>query len=315
MRILIADDDPVSLKVLQKSVAKWDYEIVSCHNGEEAWETLIEDDAPRLAIVDWVMPKMDGVTLCRKLRERTDAPYVYVILVTAKDAREDIIEGLEAGADDYLVKPFDPYELKVRVRAGARIVRLQEDLIAAREDYHYQATHDPLTGLWNRTAIFEILEREMDRARRLKSPLAVIIGDLDHFKSVNDNYGHLAGDAVLREVAAVIKSSVRSYDSAGRYGGEEFIIVLPGCDRDGARSRAERMRTDIGGEPIKTAEGDFHVTVSLGVVSFDVVGPRDVDAVIRVADRALYDAKTLGRNRAVVADNGAKGAALGGTPF
>ena len=297
MRILLAEDDRVTRRLLESSLKKWGYEIVSCSDGVEAWEVLQKEDAPKLAVLDWMMPGMDGVEICRKVRNLSTGKYVNIILLTSKSSKEDVVGGLEAGADDYIVKPFDRNELKVRVRAAARMVRLQEDLQSALEHSEFRASHDPLTRLFNRAAIIEALQKELNRAGREGTPVSVIIGDVDHFKRVNDRYGHLAGDGVLREIADTISSSVRPYDFAGRYGGEEFIVVLPGCDKEDARQTAERLRSKIAENPIVTSEGVFSVTMSFGVATSDAADATDMDSLIRCADQALYTAKNAGRNR------------------
>ncbi len=303
MKILIADDHPVTRRLLEAQLTKWGYEVVVCSDGTEAWNVMAAADPPRIAVLDWIMPEMSGPVLCRKIREtESDQRYTYVILLTAKNGREDILEGLEAGADDYVVKPFDPNELKVRVRAGARIVQLHEKLTESLRISEYQAAHDALTGLWNRGAILGFLKKEMARAVREDTTVGVVIGDIDFFKRVNDQYGHLAGDAVLRHVARKLDSSVRQYDMVGRYGGEEFIMVLPGCDLQTATNVAERVRVEIAGRPAQITEGIFPVTMSFGIAATEQFGPVDVDGIVRAADEALYRAKKQGRNRVVVSE-------------
>lgn len=300
MKILVAEDDKITLRLLEARLRQWGNEVIACSDGLEAWERLQEPDAPALVILDWIMPGMPGVNICRKIRELDRRPYVYVILLTAKNRKEDILEGLEAGADDYIIKPFDPHELKVRVRAGARIVRLQEDLMSALDTADFRATHDGLTGLWNRVAILDIGSREMERSRREGRSLTLVIGDLDHFKQINDRYGHLAGDEVLRDVTRRMASSIRPYDSVGRFGGEEFIMVLPGCRLEEGRAIAERLRSSICSRPVDTTEGDIPVTMSFGVVAFNGGTVPDVAALLGNADDALYRAKNNGRNRVEV---------------
>ncbi len=296
MRVLVAEDDPITRKLLQAHLTRWGHEVVVCADGAEAWDILSRDDSPRLAVLDWMMPGMDGVTICREIRTQERQSYIYVILLTAKTRKEDVIEGLEAGADDYIAKPFDAHELQVRVRAGSRIIRLQEDLMSALAASEYQASHDALTGILNRKAIIELLKKELLRADRQTAPVGVIIADLDHFKGINDSHGHLAGDVVLKEVAALMMKSVRPYDSAGRYGGEEFLIVCPACDAECAHGVAERLRCLLSATPLVTTEGVFNVTMSFGVASVNCEGV-DADSIIRMADHALYEAKELGRNR------------------
>jgi diguanylate cyclase (GGDEF)-like protein len=297
MRVLVADDDPVTLRLLQAQLEKWGHEAIVCANGVDAWEMLTRENSPRLVILDWMMPGIDGVNICRNIRKVGQKTYFYLILLTSKDQRDDIVEGLEAGADDYITKPFNPNELKVRIRAGARIIQLQEELMEALKVSEFQATHDGLTGLMNRTAILKTLKLELERSKRESRPLAVAIGDLDRFKQVNDLLGHLAGDAVLVEITKRITSTLRPYDSAGRYGGEEFIIVLPGCDSNNAKNIADRLRSAIAASPIRTTEGPINCTMSFGVTVADGKEATDLDSLIQTADEALYRAKRLGRNR------------------
>jgi len=297
LKILIAEDETVSRRLLQNTLVKWGYEVVVCRDGQEAWEGLQTQDAPQLAILDWMMPKMDGLLVCKEIRKQSAEPYVYILLLTSKSQKEDLITGLEAGADDYLTKPFDAPELKAKLRAGMRILDLQTELINAREALRVQATQDPLTGLWNRGAILEALRREIARAKRERNSVAVVMADLDHFKRINDSYGHLAGDAALRQVADRMRSSIRPYDAIGRYGGEEFLILLPGCNIPGAATVAERLMTSIAGNPVDLAGEKLLNTYSLGVASNSEAPESDADWLIRAADAALYQAKSAGRDR------------------
>ncbi|MBI5251032.1 MAG: diguanylate cyclase [Desulfomonile tiedjei] len=296
MRILVAEDDPITRRLLEAHLTRWEHEVIMCRDGTEAWNALMRDEAPRLAILDWMMPGMDGATICRKIRQKEQQHYIYIILLTARTQKEDLIEGLEAGADDYIAKPFDAHELRVRVRVGSRIIRLQEDLMAALAASEYQASHDVLTSLLNRKAIIEFLQRELARSHRDNTPVSLIMADLDHFKRVNDSYGHLAGDAVLKEVAHRLVTAVRPYDAIGRYGGEEFLIVCPNCDEESSWAIAERLRNLVSEAPLVTPEGSFKVTVSCGVSTVSGSG-HNTDSITRAADQALYRAKELGRNR------------------
>lgn len=301
MRILIAEDDPVSRRLLEARLVRWGYEVVVTRDGDEAWNYLASDAAPKLAILDWMMPGLDGVELCRRVRSKGREPYTYIILLTALHGEDDLVTGMEAGADDYLTKPFNANELRVRLRAGRRIVEQQEELIAAREALRVKASHDPLTGFWNHEEILLILERELARCSRDGEHVGVVMADLDHFKRVNDLWGHLAGDAVLRGAASRMLAIMRPFDAVGRYGGEEFLFVLPGCCRKEAAAIAERVRAQVGGAPLDTPEGLIAVTISLGVA----VGGRehpDANALVKGADQAMYRAKEAGRNRVAVAD-------------
>jgi two-component system cell cycle response regulator len=297
MRILIAEDDSVTRKLLEVHLSKWGHQVVACSDGAQAWQVLSAEDPPKLAILDWMMPEMDGVTLCGEIRKPEKHPYTYIILLTSKNLKEDVVAGLEAGADDYIIKPFDVHELKVRVRAGTRIVKLQEDLLAALSVSEFQASHDALTGIWNRRAILEKVQQELDRSSRNGTNLGLVIGDVDYFKKVNDNYGHLAGDAVLRELAKRIDSSLRSYDSVGRYGGEEFIILIPGSDGADAAELAERLRASFEHLPVQADEGEFRCTMSFGATALDGRADFGLNSLIKEADEALLLAKSRGRNR------------------
>ncbi len=302
MRILLAEDERACRRMLEATLIKWGYDVVVARDGDEAWQVLQQEDAPKFALLDWMMPGMDGPEVCQKVRERATEPYVYMILLTAKNQKEEIVQGMEAGADDYVTKPFDADELRARLRVGKRILELQEQLVSMREAFQVQATHDPLTGLWNRAAILDLLQRELDRASREGTPVGVILADLDHFKRINDTFGHLAGDAVLRETAQRMNAAMRGYDAVGRYGGEEFLIVVPGCNADNVLRAAERVRECISREPIHTADGLIGpVTLSLGVAASADVTEEDEDSLLRAADMALYRAKDEGRNRAAMA--------------
>ncbi len=302
MRVLIAEDDPVSRHMLEAFLTKWGYEVVVAGNGQEAWQVLQQDDAPKLAILDWMMPGMEGVQVCRRLRERADYPYVYVLMLTSRDRKQDLVEGIEAGADDYLIKPFDAHELRAHLHAGKRILDLQQELISARDALRVQAAHDPLTGLWNHAAIFDILRRELERAQRQGTSLGVVMADLDHFKQINDTYGHPAGDAVLREATRRMQSAVRTYDSIGRYGGEEFLIVVPGADEASALQQAERLRASVSKAHVEVGPSStVPLTISLGATATGEPKVSMLDSLLRAADLALYQAKRKGRNRVEMA--------------
>jgi diguanylate cyclase (GGDEF)-like protein len=299
-RILVADDSMVSRQLLESALTKWDYEVISVEDGAKAWEILQEADAPRLAILDWMMPGLSGPEVCRLVRKRNQPHYTYLILLTARNEKADLIEGLEAGADDYLVKPLDTNELKVRLGPGRRIIQLQNELLHVQELLREQATRDALTKLWNRHAISDILTRELSRSCREGVPLGIMMADLDRFKQVNDTYGHIAGDAVLREVAYRISNSIRPYDAAGRYGGEEFLLILPGCDAESALQTAERICDAIRRDPIVLPDLSLRMTASFGVTSLPRGAFAEPEHLIRIADEALYQAKQAGRDRCVV---------------
>jgi two-component system, cell cycle response regulator len=295
MKVLIADDSATSRALLRSVLTRWGYEIVSAVNGAEAWEELSKPDAPALAILDWEMPHMTGPEVCRRVRENLREPYTYIILLTGKGSKGETVEGLDAGADDYVVKPFDEHELQVRLRAGKRIVDLQLDLLRAREELRERANKDLLTMLPNRSAIFTALEQELSRCHRDHRTVGVILLDIDHFKKINDTYGHFAGDTVLRETAARLRGNMRPYDHVGRYGGEEFLVVLPNCDLEQAAHQAERMRAKLNGSGMIVDGAEMQVSASFGVTVSDG-SERSPDLFVRVADEALYKAKASGRN-------------------
>ena len=245
MKILIADDDRMSRRLLEKTLEREGYEVIAVDNGRLALQQLSLPDGPRLALLDWMMPELDGPGVCLEVRKQHERPYIHIVLVTSRGSKQDIVAGLEAGADDYLTKPWDPAELTARLRVGRRILQLEDRLVEARETMRFKATHDPLTSLFNRGVIVDLLARELARTRRENGCTVVMLGDLDHFKSVNDTYGHVVGDEVLREIARRLLASVRSYDFVGRYGGEEFLIVLNNCDSAQAIVRAEEVRNGI----------------------------------------------------------------------
>jgi two-component system, cell cycle response regulator len=300
-RVLVAEDDAMFRRVLQSWLKTWGYEVTMAEDGAEAWAILQQEIRPQVLILDWMMPAINGLELCRKVRERNQIPYQYILLATAKDAKQDLVRGLEAGADDYLTKPFDRGELQARLRACNRILTLQDDQIQAHEQLRFQATHDGLTGSWNRSEILEMLRRELERGARSNTTTGILMLDIDHFKAINDTYGHLTGDAVLREVTQRISQAVRSYDSVGRYGGEEFVIVLPGCNREQVDQGAERVRAAVDGGPVRVNESQIAVTVSIGaaVTTHGAISEKEM---LAAADLALYRAKEIGRNRTVVSD-------------
>ena len=276
----------------------WGYQVQFANDGIEAWNILQQDNPPALVILDWMMPGIDGIELCQRLRRDSREYYHYILMITGQNAKQDIAHALESGADDCLSKPFEEPELRARLMVANRILSLQDELIQTREDLRVQATRDALTGLWNRLAFLDLFTRELDRADRCKSQTGLLLLDLDHFKEINDTYGHLLGDMVLKEAARRLLRRVRSYDFVGRYGGEEFLIVFPGCDRMQIREQAERVRLAISDEPIRVGEVEISLTVSIGA-AVAPPGERVSSDVIAVADVALYKAKRAGRNRAV----------------
>jgi len=292
MKVLIAEDDMISLRSLQKSLFEWKYDVTIAKDGEEAWKILQKEDI-RLAILDWVMPKLDGIELCRMIREwglKKDSKYVYVILLTGRDEQEDIIQGLSAGADDYITKPYDFLELKIRLQNGKRIIELEDTRI-------HLANIDGLTQLWNKNKILDFFNEEVHRSQRTQNPVGIIMSDVDHFKDINDTYGHQIGDNVLNEIARRLKSSIRLYDKIGRYGGDEFLIVLPECGKKDMEKIAERLRTSVSERKFYTDKDSFQATISLGATTTEMTPGANSDDLIKASDKALYKAKEMGRNK------------------
>lgn len=300
-RILIAEDDPVSRRMLQGFLSKWGYHVETATDGLEALRILTGDCPPPLAVLDWMMPGLEGPEVCQRVREHPDRPYIYILLLTARTQKTDLLRGLESGADDYLTKPFDNQELRARLHVGQRILNLQEGLIVAREELRFRATHDTLTSIANRGVVLDAIHREHSRQTRDGGSFGIILLDIDHFKSVNDTYGHLCGDSVLKETARRISSCVRPYDTVGRYGGEEFLVVVPGSDDRGTLALAERIRKTAESEPVHTDAGPVRVTASCGVAVSNGDKALDPHALLLLADEALYRAKEKGRNRAELA--------------
>jgi two-component system, cell cycle response regulator len=294
--ILLAEDSAIYRHLIEGNLKEWGFDFECARDGKEAWKLLMKQGAPRLALLDWILPEVDGIELCRRLRGRSeDEPYTYTILLTSKNRKHEMLEAMDAGVDDFLAKPFDPLELKARLLVGMRIVALQQKLVSANNALHFAASHDFLTGAWNRAEIVAFMQRELARARRDATNVGVVLVDVDHFKKINDRLGHEAGDCVLKEISRRLSESLREYDGIGRYGGEEFLLVIPGCDLATTVRRANQIRELISGQPIPTLLGATSVTVSMGAT----VAESSTNSVLllRRADEALYRAKNKGRNR------------------
>ena len=302
MRILIAEDDVTSRLLLTRVLANWGYDVTATRDGAEAWEALQAQDAPRLMILDWMMPGMDGVEVCRRVRARETLQPPYIILLTALGDKDRVVAGLEAGADDYVGKPYDAAELRARLEVGRRLVELNDDLLKAQHALEILARTDALTGVLNRGAVVKELEKEIERATREGTRLGLGMLDIDHFKLINDTYGHRAGDAVLCAVVRRIRGVMRPYDTFGRFGGEEFLVLVPGLAEEDLKDVLERLRDAIGSAPIVVDGHQLIVTASLGGATRD---DESADSLIARADNALYAAKKQGRDRVAMATDGA----------
>jgi len=296
VKVLVAEDNPLSCQSLQRTVSQWGYDVEIVLDGGAALSALLKDDAPRLALLDWEMPGLSGIDVCRLLRARGDGPYTYIVLCTGKDRRRHLIDGLAAGADDYIRKPLDLQELELRLRAGRRIVLLQDELLEAQAELERLALYDSLTGLKNRGAILGELERELSCTRAVEKSVCVALCDLDFFKRINDTHGHPTGDAVLKEFARRVCGVISARDDVGRYGGEEFLIMFSGARPADAMVACERIRRSTADAPVDSPSGKVAVTVSFGVAGTEQ-GYSSAESLIAAADEALYAAKSEGRNR------------------
>jgi diguanylate cyclase (GGDEF)-like protein len=308
-RILIVDDHEDNVELLKARLESWGFETLSAKDGAEALAT-IESSLPDLVLLDIMMPKIDGIEVARRVKNNPDLPFIPIIMQTALDSTENKVEGLEAGADDYITKPIDFPELKARVNSMLRIKRLQEEieerereLMEANERLRHMSQTDSLTGLENRRHIETRLEEMFEHAKRLAEPFSCVMVDLDKFKSVNDEHGHQAGDAVLRQLAKILKNEVREIDHAGRYGGEEFILLLTGTVLDAAVTFAERCRKAIETHTFTFEGGTLQRTASFGVAGWPHPKITSCDGLVRAADDALYVAKETGRNRVIRFDS------------
>ncbi len=300
--ILVVEDDPIHRTLLCKRLTEAGHEVICASEGRAVLEMLQNRFFP-IVITDWNMPEMDGPALCRAIRAMSLPGYVYIILLTARSDKRDIVEGLKAGADDYLTKPFEQAELMARLATGERILSLERSLKRANEEIRRLSITDPLTGVFNRGYLDAQLPDELARANRYGHPLTLILTDIDHFKAVNDQYGHPAGDDVLRQFVARLRSAMRgSVDWVARFGGEEFVLILPETGLEGAGTAAERFRRAIGGAPFVIGSETRTLTASFGVASVESASTAEPIAAVRLieeADRCLYRAKQEGRDRVV----------------
>ena len=295
MKILIAEDDYISCQALENNLKEWGYDVVTAKDGNEAWELAKASDI-RLAILDWNMPGIDGIELSHKIRneyQQEDAKYIYIILLTGRGGQEDIIQGLSTGADDYMTKPYSFVELKYRVQNGERIIKNEDKRIRL-------ASLDNLTKLWNRNKIFDFLETELKKGERENIPTGVVMIDIDHFKQINDRYGHLVGDEVLVEVADRLKSAIRPYDRIGRYGGDEILVVLPNCCNKEAKNIATRLYDAVANTKVRTEAGRLKINISIGCVSNEKFIHVSKMELIQASDNAMLTAKKKGRDRIIL---------------
>jgi two-component system cell cycle response regulator len=295
--ILIAEDDPISGRILEKNLKSWGYEVAIAKNGNQAWEVL-RGPTTRLALLDWMMPGAEGPELCRRIRALNKPGYTYIILLTSRDSTQDIIDGLEAGADDFMTKPVNFAELRARLQTGGRIIALEDKLLESQKRLFELATRDSLTGIWNRATILRFLGDEMAHCDRGgEYSLSLILIDVDYFKKINDTYGHQVGDKVLSRVTATIEKHIRPYDKVGRYGGDEFLIVLPNCSLYHVAVVAERLRTAVEKIKMRIEGKSLNLSLSLGCASSECFRRPNGERMIKESDGALYKAKQAGRNR------------------
>jgi diguanylate cyclase (GGDEF)-like protein len=298
--ILVVDDDIVSRTVVEKHLNKAGFCVSTAPNGRSALSLFDEAFFP-IVLTDWMMPEIDGPQLCRLIREKKTNSYVFIILITPRDKKTDTVVGLEAGADDYLTKPIHPAELVARINTGIRILSLEQSLKQANEEIRQLSITDPLTGCFNRGYLVERFPKELSRASRYGHSLVVILADIDHFKRINDTYGHQAGDVVLKEFAQCISNQIRhEIDWVVRYGGEEFLVILPETDLKGGQVMAERLRKAVAEQQIEAAGTMINITASFGgagAVFFNDRYEINMERLINLADEQLYQSKREGRNR------------------
>ncbi len=293
--LLAIDDSPINLRLISMVLGKEGFEILCTENSLEAVH-LATETQPDLILLDMMLPGTSGLEICRLLKSQSETKEIPVIMVTAKTLGTDVMDALEAGAYDYIKKPLDEPEVVARVRSALRYKIAQDKL---RE----MAMRDSLTGLYNHALIMEFLDKELYQQRRKNSPLCFVMADIDHFKSINDNYGHLTGDLVLREISQRLASSLRHGDLIGRYGGEEFAIIFRGVDGSMGPVLSERIRQMIADNPVITPAGDLKITMSFGLACSTSHSDATYLQIVAQADEALYAAKAQGRNRVLSYQN------------
>lgn len=298
MRILIVEDDPATLYSLKFLVNKWGYDVVTATTGREAFDTVKKSDTPLIVLSDYLMPDIDGMTLCESIRniESENLIYTYFIITTTLEETKTPSSFLLNGADDFIKKPFDFEEVRARLRVAERIMELTIRLKQANQYLQMLSTTDPLTGILNRRETFKHLESQIEKGSRMHFNLSIAMFDIDHFKKVNDTYGHPAGDEVLKNVVARVKKNLRKYDIFGRIGGEEFLLILPGSSLEDAVKVCERCRNEVKKTDISTEKGDINVTISFGLTQFN---GQSMDEVVSIVDINLYEAKNSGRDRVI----------------
>lgn len=316
MKILLADDDHVSRRLMERMLQSNGYDVVTAEDGRQAMDELSHEDSPRLALLDWMMPELDGLSVCREIRARSDKSYVYILLLTARESADDIVAGLKAGADDYLTKPCHLAELKARLHAGRRILTLEDKLVESREALRFEATHDALTSVLNRGAVLAQIQNELNLSQYSTRSLSLLLCDIDHFKQINDTHGHLVGDEVLRQISRRLVACIRSGDLVGRYGGEEFLILLKDgkndvlrllggkpLDGDAFIRRTEQIGEAVRSRAFSTQAGQLSISVSVGAITIDpLTASAPMELLLARADEALYRAKATGRDRAIFAE-------------
>jgi two-component system cell cycle response regulator len=302
IRVLVADDSAVSRKLVEQTLSEKRYSLIFAKSGREAVD-LFAGHHPALVIVDWIMPDLTGIEICKHIRSKTQTSYTYIILLTGKSEKESVVEGLAAGADDYLTKPFHPEELIARVGVGLRIMELHREIEVKNAMLQELALTDPLTGLPNRRAIEAWAARQLNGAARYGFSFWVALADLDHFKTVNDTYGHDAGDTVLKAFSQIMKARSRRSDICGRIGGEEFLFVMTHATKEGAQRVIECVRAEFEATKFNFNGSSLTVTASFGLAGFTGTEAPDFNRLVSHADMALYSAKRLGRNRVEVVES------------